>query len=172
MKTCNRCETKLVVGENWSAGRCRKKDYICRICIRDRKKAWTLKNPESKKQSDKSYYVRNKQKIYQRIKSWKQDNKEHCDKYYKDYRPKYREQNKHKINNYAAKRRAYLYKACIGNFQLELENIYKNCPKDYHVDHIVPLQAKNVCGLHVPWNLQYLPALENIRKGNRLEECI
>jgi len=38
---------------------------------------------------------------------------------------------------------------------------------EWHVDHIVPLQSKRVCGLHWEGNFQVIPAIENAAKGNR-----
>jgi hypothetical protein len=51
----------------------------------------------------------------------------------------------------------------------QLHAIFLNCPKGMSVDHIVPIRNKNVCGLNVPWNLQYLTKSENSQKGNRLQ---
>lgn len=52
--------------------------------------------------------------------------------------------------------------------------VYERCAKMtrdtgvvHQVDHIVPLQSKHVCGLHVEVNLQVLPRTDNARKSNR-----
>ena len=42
----------------------------------------------------------------------------------------------------------------------------KESDKQWHVDHIVPLQGENISGLHVPWNLRVIPAIDNLKKNN------
>ena len=42
----------------------------------------------------------------------------------------------------------------------------------HHVDHVQPLSGKDRCGLHVPWNMQIIPATDNVRKHNKAPELI
>ncbi len=48
----------------------------------------------------------------------------------------------------------------------KIQEIYNNCPEGFHVDHIIPLRGKNVSGLHIETNLQYLWAEDNLKKSN------
>ena len=50
-----------------------------------------------------------------------------------------------------------------------IQAFYVGCPDGHHVDHEIPLQGKLISGLHVLENLQYLPAVENLSKGNRID---
>lgn len=38
----------------------------------------------------------------------------------------------------------------------------------WHVDHMIPLQAREACGLHVGANIQVIPAAMNIKKRNSM----
>lgn len=81
--------------------------------------------------------------------------------------------NKHIRAAASAKRRATLLQATpawLSDKHVEhMKQIYKEAKDtNMHVDHIVPLQGNNVCGLHVPWNLQLLSAQENRRKCNKI----
>lgn len=91
-----------------------------------------------------------------------------CDLEWARFRQKhYPEQ--HRAAN--AKRRAAELNAIPSWADLgEIAKIYLLCPEGYHVDHEIPLQGPNVCGLHVEYNLQYLTAEENLKKGNKLRE--
>ena len=96
--------------------------------------------------------------------AWKQKNLEKT----KASHSAYVKRNRPLWNAQTAKYRAAKLQRTVGwSDDLVISMIYQDCPEGYHVDHIIPLQGENVSGLHVAWNLQYLPASDNFSKGNR-----
>ena len=75
-----------------------------------------------------------------------------------------------KIKRVIERERQMKARSLCDKYDSEIKEIYmKAHVEGLTVDHIVPLNGKNVCGLHVPWNLQLLTKLENTRKGNKHE---
>ena len=96
----------------------------------------------------------------------KSECKECCSKYQKSYQKTHKKEQVYR----SALRRAREKQATPPWADLDkLKEIYKNCPEGYHVDHIFPLTNKLICGLHVPENLQYLKALDNLCKSNKFK---
>lgn len=69
-----------------------------------------------------------------------------------------------------AKRRAQKIQAMPKWVDLAaIKDFYSKCPPGYHVDHIIPLQNDNICGLHILNNLQYLKSEDNCIKSNKFD---
>lgn len=93
------------------------------------------------------------------------------------YQKRFYEENKAYYLAKYTKRRAAKLNATPAWADLKaIHKIYLRCAQismetgvQHHVDHIVPLAGRNVCGLHVEYNLQVIPAMQNFKKSNKLE---
>jgi len=146
-------------------------------------KIWCRLNAEKLKKRKKLYALSEKGKEVQKISNKKQRDKNrnlfnaNAKKYYYnnlkkvlETKKKCRQKRKAQDLAYNRLRQANKIKATPRWANLEkIKEIYLNRPIGYHVDHIIPLINKNVCGLHVECNLQYLTASENQKKSNKFQ---
>jgi len=120
---------------------------------------WVEKNRDRIKKRHAEWRDKNRKKINQRFKKWRNENKEHFAAYQNAYNAIRRKGCKQNIS------KPFLSK--IKSIYVKRDKIIKSTGIAHHVDHIVPLRGKNICGLHVPWNLQIITAEENQRKSNK-----
>jgi len=62
---------------------------------------------------------------------------------------------------------AWADRSKMEEFYAEALRLKNATGESYHVDHIVPLRSKLVCGLHNQFNLRTILGIENMRKNNR-----
>lgn len=137
----------------------------------ERRKAITAKYRATHKEQRHKYYLLNKEHINAKSKLWAESNRDKVRKSISDYAKKRPEKRAFREKmRYARKMRA-VPKWINEFFISEAYDLAKLRTAilgfEWNVDHIVPLQSKIVCGLHVENNLQVIPANQNIVKGNR-----
>lgn len=195
MKACNKCgETKPTDAFYAGFARCKacvsieRKEHYARK--RDQilayKKHHYEQNCETRKAASKEYRKANKDRLATYGKQWRLGNAEHI--------AAWREANRERRNAMTRelrktqraemvlatqKRRATKLQAATSwepefdRLVLEEAATLAKCREallgvKWHVDHVIPLRNKRVCGLHNAYNVAVIPALENLRKGNRL----
>lgn len=190
MRTCRKCfETKPVSEFYRHARNPDGIGYFCKACCKIINARWYLLNTEKaiaksvrrgkeKPELVKAEHTRwrhtNKEHCNENKNIWKKNNPEKCIKH-AEARAIVRKKNRAKDNSLRAKYRAAQLLATPGwadsvaileKYEFaKLWSELRGIP--YHVDHIVPMLSKIVCGLHVEHNLQVITAKENISKNNR-----
>ena len=145
----------------------------CKPCMANYVKIRYLNNREKLLKNQKDYIDRNKEKVRNTNAEYKTKNLEKCNLLTKLWK----QNNKSKVNTSCSKRRAALNNAVpkwlTENDFWMIEQAYELAQErskifkfDWHVDHVIPLKGSNVCGLHTPYNLQVIPAKDNLRKRN------
>lgn len=160
----------------------------CRQCINDKRAARRRSQPDAvrakerdrhhraidaRRDQSRQSYRRNieKRHEYERLRYAQPARQKWQKKQAKDWA----KANPGKRNRIIAARRAWVKRATPAWLteadHKRIAEIYQEAasygPGLMHVDHRVPLRGKLICGLHVPGNLQIIPADENRAKGNR-----
>lgn len=182
LKTCFNCQVeKPTIAFAKDKARKDGLSHRCRECRRavhlrdtgsaERSRRYIEANHEHIKKRNLAYYHANKGRRSKKMAEWYLRNKTRV----AENVVAFRKANPGWMAKRQAARRATVKQAVPAWADLnKIAEIYATCGwltltsgEPWHVDHIVPLQGKTVCGLHCEANLTLLPASENIAKSNR-----
>jgi len=145
-----------------------------RSTVQSRVKLWRKENREQYLETNRQYHLDNRDEILLKQAKYRKHNAPKIRKTIQTWESKNPEKVIATKLRYKAKRRSTLGKAMPPwADESKIKQIYELAAKrnregtPTHVDHIVPLHGKRVCGLHCEDNLQLLSPEENMRKSNK-----
>lgn len=170
------CLTRYYTGLPCSNGHYDERYVVNRGCVvclheeqntdhgKQRYRKWYNENIDEKLEKCREYSRKNYTKKKEYVKQWKKENKDKISVY------SLRANSRRLVN--IEKSRHFVDNEFFELFTFEIEDKRKQLEEltgvRWDVDHIVPLKGTTVSGLHVPWNMQLLSKIENLRKGNRV----
>ena len=149
-------------------------------CVECMKEDWALDNAkraekpksEASKAAGRKYYEKNKEAVKARANARPKDEVTAYKRKYKEANPELYKAltsvRKRRHRNATPKWITAEQKLIMRKLYLEAMALTKLTGVRYVVDHITPLISDEVCGLHVPWNLQVMTQEENLKKSNKL----
>jgi hypothetical protein len=122
--------------------------------------------------TQQKYYSANKVEIDKRNKAWVKQNTEKVLETQREYqRKKYKLIGNVRRSASRAKMRQrtplWADMSAIAAVYSEAKKLTEETGVQHHVDHVIPMNAELVSGLHVHYNLQILTAEENLKKSNK-----
>lgn len=177
--TCNTCKKKKQKNEFYIRKNGNLVDHNCKSCLLEKKKENREENYEYVRSLERAKIARNPEKYREINRRYFKNNQDKCNKATRDHYHRNADKERARTAIKRAERLKRIPKWLSKEDQAKIRSVYKSCRSiskktgvEHHVDHIVPLQGKNVSGLHVPWNLQVISKEENLSKGNQLIEDI
>lgn len=146
-------------------GKLRGKKSVCAVCAKENKKAYP---PSEKSREKQNKRLRDRRKanikaFRARERLWRQNNRAKV----KAKKLRYNKATENATPTWLTDEQWDEMNAIYARARRKTEET----GIEYHVDHIVPLQGEEICGLHVPWNLRAVPAKINLKKSNKFVEC-
>lgn len=133
---------------------------------------WTEANREKARKASREYAARNREERNKQAVEWQTKNKERHVAKRKEYWASNKAKSAHLTRLRDARKLqatpAWADLSAIERLYEEAQRVSQETGTPHHVDHIVPLAGHEVCGLHVETNLRVIPAVENMRKQNKL----
>lgn len=159
MKTCTKCQSTKPFDGFYKRKRSPDgHEAWCKVCRLEHNRNWFNANKDKHSKLTRSWYERNKDQHLANSKEWYAANK-----------PRKLATTTARELRCKQATPPWADMESIMRFYIDARNKTQETGIPHDVDHIIPLQGKNVSGLHVATNLRVIPSTENKRKAARFD---